>query len=126
MNAAEKASKPAPRVQKPKTAADNSATPPIVPPGRGEITEPVPFDGSVSTVQEQPPHPRPPLHPGVVNNPDATVAAHHQVAVSIATAQTAQIAAIAASQVAGLPIVEAAAEVNVPGLEAKGEIERPP
>lgn len=123
--AAEKASKPAPGVRKPKPATDKrgSAQSPIVPPGRGEITEPVPFNGMsgtrVSTVQEQPPHPRPSLHPGVVDNADATAKAHH-VAVNTATAQSAHSAAIAAAQ-AGLLGGEAKGQANLPRLEAKGE-----
>ncbi len=64
----------------------------------------------VSTVQEQPPHPRPALHPGVVNNADATAEAH-QVAVNTVTGRSAHTAATAASQ-AGLTGVAATGEVS--------------
>ena len=99
-------SKPPAAARKRSVATSKQAPPraPMVPAGRGAITEPVPFDGIggtlVSTVQEQPPHPRPALH--VVDPSDTTKAAHHQVAVNTATAQSTHIAAIAASSLIGV------------------------
>jgi hypothetical protein len=127
--AAVKAGKSSPVVRKLKAAADKRAParPPIVPPGQGEITEPVPFadmSGTrVSTVQEQPPHPHPSLHPGVANNGDGAAIAH-QVAVNAATAQSAHIAAIVTARTGQLG-GEARGQANIPGPEAKGEADNP-